>query len=126
MSEIVVKSRFLLTETLYHISISLNTKREKLQRLGNGDLVWSRSESERRKTINMQRTVYELYLVGKRAKQARHSQVCSIENRDICVYCSTYVCHICPLTLKPIKKVERNFEIATGMLCSLEKDARGR
>ena len=38
-------------------------------------------------------------LIGERAKRARHSQVCSIENRDICIYYSTYVCHTCPLTL---------------------------
>ena len=27
-----------------------------------------------------------IFLVGERAKRARHSQVCSIENRDICIY----------------------------------------
>ena len=26
-----------------------------------------------------------IFLVGERAKRARHSQVCSIENRDICI-----------------------------------------
>ena len=25
-------------------------------------------------------------VIGERAKRARHSQVCSIENRDICIY----------------------------------------
>ena len=62
-------------------------------------------------------------LVGERAKRARHSQVCSNENRDIMFM---YVCHICPLTLSdsynPIKKVERKFEIATRarVLCMRE------
>ena len=30
-------------------------------------------------------------LIGERAKRARHSQVCSIENHDICLYYSMYV-----------------------------------
>ena len=28
----------------------------------------------------------KLCFIGERAKRARHSQVCSIENRDICIY----------------------------------------
>ena len=40
-----------------------------------------------------------MYVIGERAKRARHSQVCSIENCDIYIIVRTYVCHICPLTL---------------------------
>ena len=31
------------------------------------------------------------FLIGERAKRARHSQVCSIENRDIYIIVRTYV-----------------------------------
>ena len=33
-----------------------------------------------------------IFLVGERAKRARHSQVCSIENCDIYIIVRTYVC----------------------------------
>ena len=36
-----------------------------------------------------------MVVIGERA---RHSQVCSIENRDIYIYLGTYVCHIFSLT----------------------------
>ena len=39
-----------------------------------------------------------IYILGERAKQVRQSQVYSIENRDMYIYLSTYVCHICSLT----------------------------
>ena len=63
-----------------------------------------------------------------RASEASET-LSSLFNRESrYIYYSTYVCHICPLTLKdPVKKVERNFEIATGTLCSRENVvARGR
>ena len=55
--------------------------------------------SKRRETISFDHQKPGIFTVsnGERVKRARHSlsQVCSIKNRDY----STYVCHICPLTL---------------------------
>ena len=47
-------------------------------------------------------------IIGERAKRARHSQVCSIENRGyIYIYIIYSTCKFCS-----VKKAERNFEIA--------------
>ena len=51
-------------------------------------------------------------VIGERAKRARHSQVCSIENRGyiIIIYSTCNFCSYNP-------KAERNFEIAARTLC---------
>ena len=36
-------------------------------------------------------TIFLVIIIGERAKRARHSQVCSIENRDIYIIVRTYV-----------------------------------
>ena len=60
-----------------------------------------------------------ILLIGERAKQARHSQVCSIENRGY-IYILWYVQYMQSvqfLFLSPVKKAERYFEIAARTLC---------
>ena len=54
-----------------------------------------------------------LNVIGERAKRARHSQVCSIENRIYIIYYGT--CKFC--SYNPVNKAERNFEIAARTLC---------
>ena len=69
-------------------------------------------------------------------EQARHSQVCSIENRDICVcVCVCVIVRMSLLTfstgiLKCVKKVESKFEISDRTCASSEfslilKNGRG-
>ena len=36
-------------------------------------------------------TIFLVMIIGERAKRARHSQVCSIENHDIYIIVRTYV-----------------------------------
>ena len=48
-------------------------------------------------------------IIGERAKRARHSLVCSIENRGY-IYIMYSTCNFC--SYNPVKKAERNFEIA--------------
>ena len=54
--------------------------------------------------------MFFLLLVGERAKRARHSQVCSIENRGYIYYIVRAIRAIIVLITR--KKAERNFEIA--------------
>ena len=55
-------------------------------------------------------------LVGERAKQARHSQVCSIENQDIYIIVRMYVCHICPLTFSNPYNPYRRWSVILKLL----------
>ena len=97
------------------------------------------SERSERDTLrSVQLRIADIYIIGEREKRARHSQVCSIENRgyillaserserdilmsvqlriaDIYIYIMYSTCKI--LFLEPVKKAERNFEIAAKTLC---------
>ena len=77
---------------------------------------WSLNTSDHKTGFTV---IHMLVVIGERAKRARHSQVCSIENRDICRYYSTYVCHIYPLTLSDPYNPQTEWSVILKLLPEL-------
>ena len=76
-----------------------------------GDISLILCISTRLRLVTILSLLVKYLVIGERAKRARHSQVCSIENR---IY---FIIIIVRAIFVPVKKAERNFEIATRTLC---------
>ena len=57
------------------------------------DVIIQISTTEARSPICAERSTFLVMIIGERAKRARHSQVCSIENRGYIYYILLYIVH---------------------------------